>query len=202
MNRLNPTRSTALIFGLLLCLAWQFAGCNSVNEKSAAPARVVLNFNPDWRFIKDDPAGAQAAFAKFESAYPAVAKHQDDLKLSLMTANGQWDKAYAIFAKQVDGAIARKDSMTLNSIAWQIVDPSVKNEHRDLELALRAATKADEFTEGKNPAIMDTLARTYYWKGDVNKAIEIETKAIGLATGDLKTDLEKSLAEFKTKNTQ
>ena len=28
---------------------------------SAAGQRVTLNFNPDWKFIKDDPAGAQAA---------------------------------------------------------------------------------------------------------------------------------------------
>jgi thiol-disulfide isomerase/thioredoxin len=154
--------------------------------------------------LKSDPAGAQAEFDKLESAYPAVARHQDDLRLSLLTANGQWDKAYAIFTKQVDEAITRKDAMTLNSIAWQIVDPEAKNEHRDLELALRAATKADEFTESKDPAIMDTLARTYFWKGDVKKAIEIETKAVGLAAGDsrLKPDLEKSLAEFKAKNTQ
>src|SRR5260221_10355027 len=27
---------------------------------AAAADRVTVNFNPDWRFIKDDPAGAQA----------------------------------------------------------------------------------------------------------------------------------------------
>src|SRR6476660_4146160 len=26
----------------------------------AAAQRVILNFNPDWKFVKDDPAGAQA----------------------------------------------------------------------------------------------------------------------------------------------
>jgi beta-galactosidase len=29
-------------------------------SSAAAAERVTLNFNPDWRFIKDDPAGAQA----------------------------------------------------------------------------------------------------------------------------------------------
>src|SRR5450759_3963243 len=60
MNRLNPTRLAGLVCGLSLLLVLQFAGCTSIGEKPAAPARLTLNFNPDWRFIKDDPAGAQA----------------------------------------------------------------------------------------------------------------------------------------------
>src|SRR5258708_28398439 len=40
--------SGALLAGVL-CLAF-----------TAAAQRVTLNFNPDWKFIKDDPAGAQA----------------------------------------------------------------------------------------------------------------------------------------------
>src|SRR5579859_6068374 len=49
MNRLNPTR-------VLRILAVSFATTLSV----LAAERLTLNFNPDWRFIKEDPAGAQA----------------------------------------------------------------------------------------------------------------------------------------------
>lgn len=155
--------------------------------------------------LKSDPAGAQADWAKFETDYPAVAKHQDEFRLAVLKASGQWDKAYAIIGKQVDEAIARKDVMTLNTIAWGIVDPEADVSKRDLDLALRAATKAVEFTERKDAAVLDTLARTYFWKGDTAKAIDIETAAVSIAQADekfdknMRADIEKSLAEFKAK---
>ncbi len=145
--------------------------------------------------LKDDPAGAQAEFDKFQSTYPAIARHQDDLKLELLKANGQWDKA-------VDMAIASKNAMALNAIAWGIVDPDAKLAKRNLEVAMRAATAANEISGGNDPGILDTLARTYFTKGDVKKAIEIETKAVGLAKDAMKADLEKALAEFKAKDSQ
>src|SRR4051812_29309987 len=54
---------------LLLVAVTLLFTCASVSESSAASAaaaagaggRQVLNFNPDWRFIKADVAGAQAA---------------------------------------------------------------------------------------------------------------------------------------------
>ena len=57
MNRLNPAAAArraggSLAFGLLA-----FALLASVAQ---AAGRLTLNFNPDWRFLKDDPAGAQA----------------------------------------------------------------------------------------------------------------------------------------------
>jgi hypothetical protein len=154
------------------------------------------------KMLKSDPAGAQAAFEKFEKDYPALAKHQDDLKLELLKANGHWDKAYAIITKQVDEAIARKDANSLNGLAWAIVDPDVDVKQRDLELALRAALKADEFTEHKDGAILDTVARCYAWKGEMAKAIEIQTKAVSVAKDQMKESLQKTLDEYKAKSAQ
>jgi beta-galactosidase len=42
-----------------LCLFFLFEGL-LLGANAFAAGRVTLNFNPDWRFIKDDPAGAQA----------------------------------------------------------------------------------------------------------------------------------------------
>jgi beta-galactosidase len=51
MTRLNPAR-LALCVVCLLASPW--------TASLSAAERLTLNFNPDWRFIKDDPAGAQA----------------------------------------------------------------------------------------------------------------------------------------------
>jgi beta-galactosidase len=48
-HHLRPSILFASLFALFACAATGFAA-----------DRLTLNFNPDWRFIKDDPAGAQA----------------------------------------------------------------------------------------------------------------------------------------------
>jgi len=53
MNFWNVARRLArigILFSGALCLVY-----------NAAAQRITLNFNPDWKFVKDDPTGAQAA---------------------------------------------------------------------------------------------------------------------------------------------
>ncbi|MGD9689436.1 MAG: redoxin family protein [Phycisphaerales bacterium] len=87
----------------------------------------------------------------------------------------------------------------MNMIAWTIVDPEGPVTTRDLDLAMRAAVKAADASEHKDAAILDTLARVHFLKGDVAKAIEIQTKAVGLAKDEMKAQLEEVLAEYKAK---
>lgn len=150
--------------------------------------------------LRSDGAAAQAAFDKFAADYPFLAKHQDDLKFELLKANGKWDEVYAILGKQVDAAIASKSAMQLNQIAWGIVDPDAEIAKRDLVLALRAAQAAVEFSEKRDAAILDTLARVHAWKGEMAKAIEIQTLAVELAMDAMREDLQKVLDEYKSKS--
>src|SRR5262249_50394773 len=94
------------------------------------------------------------------------------------------EKAYAWARKAVEGPV--KDSaMGLNAIAWTIVDPDDNTfTKKDLDLALRAAMRADEVSKHKDPAIIDTLAKVYHDKGDLAKAVELQEKAVKLI-GDL-----------------
>ena len=92
----------------------------------------------------------------------------------------QPDKAYGvgreIFAQNQDNAAV------LNQVAWFVVDdPGVKT--RDLDFALEVAGRANEITEGKDPAILDTFARVYYEKGDLINAIRVQKKAVQFAEG-------------------
>ena len=85
---------------------------------------------------------------------------------------------------------------------WKIVDPELAWGTLDLDLAMRAAEKAVAFTMEKDPAILDTLARVHFLKGDVKKAIEHQTKAVDVATGAMKESLQKALDEYKAKAAQ
>ena len=110
------------------------------------------------------------------------------------------DKAAGIGKDLIAGPLA-KDSEGLNALAWMIVDPSgeqMKPEERDADLAIAAASKAAELTKNADPAVLDTLARAYFTKGDAAKAVEIQTKAVELAPEQMKEDLTSSLEEYKT----
>jgi thiol-disulfide isomerase/thioredoxin len=172
---------------------WDLAG-GPEREK-----RVLGELAAIGRKLKDDPAGAQADFDAFAAAHPAIARHQDELELDLMRANGRWDEVYRVLAGRVDDAIARKDAMSLNQTAWEIVDPEAAIERRDLALALRAALKADELTDHANPAILDTVARCYAWKGDLAKAVELQSRAVELAGEERAGSLKSTLEEYRAK---
>jgi hypothetical protein len=84
-----------------------------------------------------------------------------------------------------------------NFVAWSIVDPAGGVEKKDLDLALKAAVKADDASHHGDAAIIDTLARVYATKGDYKKAVELQTKAVSLATEDMKADIQATLKEYQ-----
>jgi hypothetical protein len=100
------------------------------------------------------------------------------------------------------GAVAKKLAelvsgchMTLNYLAWTILDtPGLNN--RDLDLALDFAQKAADLTKHEDCAILDTLARAYFEKGDLDKAIQIQTQAVE------KCEMAKTLAKYKAKKAE
>ena len=86
----------------------------------------------------------------------------------------------------------------LNRVAWTIVDDAnVKN--RDFDVALKAAKRATELSEQKNAAILDTLARVYYEKGDVKSALKWQRLAAETLTGDepFADDLREALKKYQ-----
>lgn len=85
----------------------------------------------------------------------------------------------------------------LNDVAWFVVDDGdVKT--RDLDFAMKAATAADDAMQHKDGAILDTLARVYWEKGDRAKAIELQAKAVELAKGsDMESDMAETLARYR-----
>jgi len=93
---------------------------------------------------------------------------------------------------------AGKDAELLNVLAWKILtDEDVK--FRDRKLALKAAERANDVTEGKEAAVLDTYARALFDNGKVREAIEVQTKAVKLAgdSDELKKEFEETLTKYK-----
>lgn len=90
----------------------------------------------------------------------------------------------------------RDNAMLLNSLSWYVLDDaSVKN--RDLEFAMAAAKAANDASGGNDPAILDTLARAYFEKGDLDMAIEIQQKAVDRVEGPGAASFVETLEKYK-----
>lgn len=113
----------------------------------------------------------------------------------MLTKMKESDKAYAFIAPHVTTTF-KDNAQALNQVAWTILTaPGV--EKRDFKLATTAAERAAEVTKGKDAAILDTLAKAYFDGGNKAKAIETQEKAIAVADGEMKQELEDTLKQYK-----
>ncbi len=147
-------------------------------------------------FATDAKKGLEQ-WERAEKDYPVLSRDLIGPKFKALMAANQCDAAYAVAAVIVEDAVKRHDASELNGIAWSIVDPRATLSTRDLDLALRAATHANRLTGDKDPSMLDTLARTHFARGEIDRAIEIQTQAVELASEPLKSSLTPSLDEYK-----
>ncbi len=69
------------------------------------------------------------------------------------------------------------DAPALNRLAWAtLTEEGI--ETRDLLFAAKAAQRANELSESKDPRCLNTLARVYYDKADLESALEWSRKAV------------------------
>lgn len=139
---------------------------------------------------------ALGKLAEYRQMHRSHGKRADDIELNiLLSGKKDYDAAYAMAARLIEGPY-RDDAQSLNELSWRILtDPSI--EKRDVDLALRAATRANDLAKGADPSILDTLARAHFEKGDVAKAVEVQTLAVEKATEeDMKQELQEALDRY------
>jgi len=176
-------------------LAGVIAGTWDIEKDGAKLAAVQKELGALGR--DKDPVAALKAIDAFAAKYPAYSGRLDDMRFPLNLKAGNYAAAYTIGGRLADHAIKAKDASALNELAWTIVDPQATWKERDLDLAMRAAAKANELTGDKDPATIDTLARVYFMKGDAKKALELQRRAVELADERMKPSLEKALEEYE-----
>jgi thiol-disulfide isomerase/thioredoxin len=84
-------------------------------------------------------------------------------------------------------------------MSYVIVFMSGASEPADLELAEQLATKANTLAKGERPSPLETLARIAFLRGDKQKAVEFQTKAVAKCKDDARAEAEKRLQEYQAK---
>jgi thiol-disulfide isomerase/thioredoxin len=139
--------------------------------------------------------GAEAAAAQMEKLLPADAREGlDAVRFQILLGRKDYAGAYKLGSSISD---AHPDNAALqNELAWFIAaQPEL--EKRDLALAEKMAGRANEATQGKEPAVLDTLARVQFMSGKTNEAVATEQKAVDLADGMGKIMLQKTLMSYQ-----
>ena len=145
------------------------------------------------------PKEAAATLKELDAKYPYLTREMDSTRLKIALGLKDVPLATKLVDKFIDRLIEEKDPEELNQIAWTMVDPEGNPPFKDADLAMKAAKKGVEFSDEKNPAILDTLARCYFVKGDRQNAIIWQKKAVAEAAGneDLKEELSRTLRDYE-----
>lgn len=132
--------------------------------------------------------------AQFFGTYAAV-------KFSmLLTKVKDYPEAYRYTQWLLSDAF-KDNPQALNRMAWTILDdPGV--EKRDFDMALKLARRANEIQKAKDPDVMDTLARAYFEKGDIDKAIEWQGRAMDLAKPEARTRMQETMDRYKSRKAE
>ena len=130
------------------------------------------------------------------AAGPQVEKALGPQKYQLMSQAGA-EGASAYGNRLVEGVL-KDEAEGLNMLAWTIIAPGRGGEgaKRDVPLARKAATRADELTHHENGPILDTLALAYFESGEPEKALEAQQKAVKLM-GDGDEGVKERLEKYR-----
>jgi len=127
-------------------------------------------------------AKQRTAMQKLGEAFEMLADEEtadEGLQLLKDNVNVVWDNAQA-----------------LNQISWNLTTAE-EVAKRDLDFAMKLATRACELTNNESGMILDTLARIHYEKGDVKKALEIQKEAVEHAEAGFEEELEEWLERYE-----
>jgi thiol-disulfide isomerase/thioredoxin len=109
------------------------------------------------------------------------------VQLGLLAQTGETDRFPEVYRRMF--AAFEGDAESLNTLAW--IACTSPFSMCDLDMAWKAAQRAAELTERKDPAVLDTLARVHYALGMLEEAAAIQEEAVKAGEGDKKDpDLE------------
>jgi tetratricopeptide (TPR) repeat protein len=118
----------------------------------------------------------------------------DGQRFRIAVGEKDYQKASKVLEKLAAGL--PDNAMLLNQLAWEIAVAD-KSDKRDWDLAETVARHANEATKEENAEIVDTLARVVFLKGQKEKALELQQKAVKFAQGRRQTQFQKTLDSYK-----
>lgn len=138
---------------------------------------------------------AEATVKELEKVLPE--EHRDSLSMArahIRFGKKDYKGAYKLIEQVADKHT--NDPMIQNDLAWDIATRAGL-EDRDLKLAEKIANRANSAAGGKDPVILQTLARVQFMSGKKEKAVETQKKAVDAAEPETRERFQESLDSYK-----
>ena len=140
----------------------------------SATASFQIQQQLDVPLANRDFATALDVLTQHLQDHPEDVKH-GRMKLDMLLILERSDELAAYAADFLK--IHRDSGPLLNVIAWKLTESASAGD-AVLETALQAALRANELTEVPVADVLETVARAYYVRGDLDQAIEWQQKAV------------------------
>lgn len=157
----EQVKESLLMYGIdandIAARMYYFEACHWQQQGDRAKQRQLLN------------EAIQANSAEIDTLI-ALSRLPDQTEAEREKTRRLIDKAVLLLRRDIEES--PEDASAYNQAAWLM-----GNTHKDLEEALRLATKANELSPD-NGAYLDTLAHVYFAKGDLDNAIRFQERAV------------------------
>jgi thiol-disulfide isomerase/thioredoxin len=179
---------------------WDMNSARSTIEKQQEQSRKMMALSRKLQQASQsgDPKQMIAVIDQAIAEDPAMEEQLGVPKFTMLLKEP--DQAAEYGQHLVDKTYA-DNPVALNQLSWTVVDPAKpKADAKLLDVALKAAQRADELSKGKDPAISDTLGCAYFATGNTAKAIEAQERAVRLAKGtqfEKDPDIAKRLEQYR-----
>lgn len=185
---------------------YDMAAARAAAEKAAAEEAAMAEVTKplEEALATGDPAIILLEVDKLIAKRPDMEPMVGPLKFQMLF-DAQKEKELNAYAEKAFASYAKDNAQLLNQMAWTIVENAEnKLAKPNYGLSIKMAERAVELTKSEDAAILDTLALGYFKKGNVKKAIELQTKAVALLDkgeypDEMKAEIRARLAEFKKK---
>lgn len=189
---------------------WDLDAAAKQRLLSVLPQRKKREFNERMNALRlEEPTDeTPAELDRIAVDFPEQAGLLGLIKFRVLAlADGKAEQALVTGRALLKGDSGNNPQM-LNAMAWEVVAPERPKRAADelIAFALEVAKKTDELVKKKNPAVADTLARALFVNGDVRGAIDVQRRAIELASSnprfaEMVAELQKHLDDYEEAGT-
>lgn len=161
---------------------------NEAQIRTVGTALTRAMQNQDW----DEALAKTDELAKL---LPADQRSSVEMvRFHILLAKEEYPAAYKLAAKVSDDHL--DEPMVQNELAWSIATgKDIKQ--RDLKLADTIATRGNDAAKGKDPSVLDTLARVKFMEGKKDDAIAFQEKAVQAAEHGQQAEYQRTLDGYR-----
>lgn len=119
-----------------------------------------------------------ARLSELQQSQPDLRELTYGAEFTALLDLGHTREAWSLGRRWLEGATARGDAVALERLVSEILANRPKVWMPDLELGLRAARSACEWTGQRDPHLLAQLARVHYLRGEFTRACEVMERAL------------------------